>query len=63
MYVGFVSWLLGLAILSGNLLAFIAPVAMFVTFERVFIPAEEESLEKTFGEKYKNYKKRVRKWL
>jgi len=44
-------------------MAFFTPVAMFLTSERVFIPYEEKNLEKTFGEKYRNYKKRVRKWL
>ncbi|MBL7159631.1 isoprenylcysteine carboxylmethyltransferase family protein [Candidatus Microgenomates bacterium] len=63
MYLGFVFWLLGLAILSGNLMAFVAPMAMFITFEKVFIPYEEKILEEIFGEKYRNYKKRARKWL
>ncbi|GAG51601.1 unnamed protein product [marine sediment metagenome] len=63
MYLGFVFWLLGLAILLGNLMAFFSPLAMFLIFEKVFIPYEEKNLEKTFGEKYRNYKKQVRKWL
>ena len=63
MYLGFVFWLLGLAILLGNLLAFLAPLMMFITFEKIFIPCEERILEEVFGEKYRKYKAQVRKWL
>lgn len=63
MYLGFVSWLLGLAILSGNLAAFFAPIALFFTFEIIFIPYEEETIERIFGGKYREYKKHVRQWL
>ncbi len=63
MYLGFVLTLFGLAFGLGNIVAFLAPVAMFITFELLFIPQEEKSMEKTFGQEYLEYKKRVRQWL
>jgi protein-S-isoprenylcysteine O-methyltransferase Ste14 len=63
MYLGFISWLFGLAILSGNLMAFFAPAAMFITFEKIFIPYEEKSLGEEFGAEYKDYQQRVRRWF
>jgi len=63
MYLGFVGWLLGLAILTGNLAFFLAPIAMLITFAILFIPYEEMKMEETFGLKYREYKKRVRQWL
>ena len=63
MYLGFVMTLFGLAFGLGNVIAFLAPVAMFITFELLFIPQEEKSMEETFGQEYLEYKKRVRQWL
>jgi protein-S-isoprenylcysteine O-methyltransferase Ste14 len=63
MYVGMVASLLGLAILLGSLVAFLAPVTIFITLNIIFIPFEEMVLEKTFGQKYLSYKSRVRRWL
>ena len=55
--------LLGVAVLLGSLTAFIAPVAMFFIFQMIFIPLEERLMEETFGQEYRDYKKRVRKWI
>jgi len=63
MYLGFVLILLGLALGLGNVIVFLSPIAIFIVFELLFIPYEEESLEKTFGKDYLEYKKRVRRWL
>jgi protein-S-isoprenylcysteine O-methyltransferase Ste14 len=63
MYVGFVSLLLGVAMLLGSLIAFVAPLAMFFTLEILFIPFEEDMCQEVFGDAYGDYKKRVRKWL
>lgn len=62
-YLGFVLILLGVAILLGSFIVFVAPVAMFVTMEGMFIPYEEQLLTETFREKYLDYKKAVRRWL
>lgn len=63
MYLGFVSILLGEAIFLGSLITFIAPILMFITFEKYFIPYEERNLQKIFGKKYQDYKKQIRKWI
>ncbi len=63
MYLGFVSILLGLAVFLGSLVPFLTPVAMILTLETMFIPYEESEMEATFGEAYRHYKKRVRRWL
>jgi len=63
MYLGFVLILLGLSIVLGSLSSFIAPISMFIILQKKFIPFEEKQMEKTFGEKYLKYKKKVRRWL
>lgn len=63
MYLGFVSLLLGMAMLLGSLSAFVAPIAMFVTLATVFIPFEERACQEVFGEAYADYKRRVRRWF
>ena len=63
MYVGFVGLLLGVAMLLGSLIAFIAPVAMFITLTIIFIPFEEDMCQEVFGEAYSDYKTCIRKWL
>ncbi len=63
MYLGFVSLLLGIAVLLGNLSGFVAPVFMFLLLNFKFIPLEEENMEKDFVEEYQAYKKKVRKWF
>ena len=61
MYLGFVSLLLGVATVLGSLSSFIAPILMFLTLEKKFIPLEEKQMEKYFGKKYRQYKSRVRR--
>ncbi len=63
MYLGMVAILSGVAALLGSITCFIAPVGFFITMDVVFIPREERALEKTFGQKFLDYKKRVRRWL
>lgn len=63
MYVGFTFVLLGEAIYLGSLSAFLSPLAMYYILSTYFIPFEEKMLEETFQEKYKEYQKRVRRWL
>jgi len=63
MYLGFVSVLLGLAILLGSVVSFLSPIAMFVTLQMRFIPYEEKNMEAVFGAEYAAYKNRVRRWL
>jgi len=63
MYLGFVLLITGVAVLLGSVVAFLAPMAMLMTLEIIFIPYEEKTLEEIFGQKYSDYKKRVRRWL
>ena len=63
MYLGVTTALLGIAIYLGDFLAFLAPLVFFIFVSLRFIPREEKLMEKLFGKKYLEYKKRVRKWL
>jgi len=63
MYLGMVLALLGVAIILGSLITFLTPIVFFIIMQIVFIPLEEKSMEKTFGQKYLDYKNHVRCWL
>ena len=63
MYVGVTSVSLGIAILFGTLIMFLAPLAFFLTINFTFISKEEKLLENLFGQNYIDYKKKVRRWL
>lgn len=63
MYLGLVTVLTGLAFFFGTIPFILAPVALFLTLNNVFIPYEESALEKGFGKVYRDYKDQVRKWL
>jgi len=54
---------LGIAILLGSLITFAFPIALFLILNGLYIPSEEEVLEKTFGREYLEYKQRVRRWI
>ena len=63
MYLGMTSILLGVAIIHGTIITFLFP-ALFVTImELFFIPFEEKNLDRIFGLKYSDYKKKVRRWI
>ena len=63
MYLGMTLILLGIAFFAGTPPVFLAPLAFFLTIHFTFIPHEEKKMEETFGEEYRNYKRRVRRWL
>ncbi len=63
MYLGVSLVLLGVAIFVGTVPLFLAPLAFFLTMNAVFIPREERTLERIFGQEYLDYKHRVRRWL
>ena len=63
MYLGVTLALLGIAIYLGDALAFLAPIVFFVFVSIRFIPREEKLMEKLFGKKYLEYKKKVRRWI
>ena len=63
MYLGFVSILLGLAFVLNNAVTLLLPMAMLMTMQILFVSREEQTLEEIFGDDYRHYKKRVRRWL
>jgi len=63
MYLGMAAVLFGVAVLLGNLLLIVFPILFVLVMEFMFIPYEEKNLEKCFGRKYRDYKKKVRKWI
>ena len=63
MYLGMVLVLVGVAILSGTLGAWL-PVPVFIAVIHYrFILGEERFLTSIFGEDYERYRTRVRRWL
>ncbi len=63
MYLGMTGILIGIAIIQATLISFIFPIIFVILMEIKFIKTEEKNLEEAFGEKYKEYKKKVRKWI
>jgi protein-S-isoprenylcysteine O-methyltransferase Ste14 len=62
-YLGMVILVLGVAMLLGSATAFIAPMALAVVLQLLFIRVEERMLAARFGSEYSAYKARVRRWL
>jgi protein-S-isoprenylcysteine O-methyltransferase Ste14 len=63
MYVGMVTITLGVALLVGAPLLFAAPVLLFLLDNFVIIPFEEAKMERQFGDQYRAYRARVRRWI
>jgi protein-S-isoprenylcysteine O-methyltransferase Ste14 len=63
MYLGMASVLLGMAIIHGTIVTFLFPILFMIIMEILFIPFEEKNLERIFGSKYLDYKKKVRRWI
>jgi protein-S-isoprenylcysteine O-methyltransferase Ste14 len=63
MYLGMASVLLGAAVIHGTVVTFVFPAAYVALMETLFIPHEEETCVKAFGEAYHEYRTRVRRWL
>jgi protein-S-isoprenylcysteine O-methyltransferase Ste14 len=53
----------GIAILRNALLAILFLPLLLVVTQRELIEREERYLERTFGEEYRVYKRRVRRWV
>lgn len=63
MYVGMTLLSVGVALVFNALWALLmVPVAVLVT-DRYTIAREERYLERAFGDEYRDYKRRVRRWL
>jgi len=63
MYLGMVLILLGAAVLLGSVTPFAVVAVLAVVFDRVFIAPEERMLEEAFAERFREYRKRVRRWI
>lgn len=63
MYLGLILIGIGFALYWGSLSFYLVPVALFVLIDRVFIPFEEEKMQRQFGDQYTEYRARVRRWL
>ena len=63
MYLGIVMGLAGIAVITGIVLNLIFPVFYFLIMNKYYIPTEEKNLARAFGEKYLNYRKKVRRWI
>jgi len=62
-YLAMAAMLFGSAVVMGTLSPFVFTVLFIAIMEMLFIPGEEAQLEKIFGEEYRDYKKRVRRWI
>ena len=63
MYLGMVITLLGLLILLGSITPVIVIPIFIWQMEKKFISIEEKALEEAFGEAYRQYRKKVRRWI
>jgi protein-S-isoprenylcysteine O-methyltransferase Ste14 len=63
MYLGMILIMLGIAVILGSVAPFAVAFILAVLFDRVFIAAEERILEDTFGDRFRQYRQQVRKWL
>ena len=62
-YLGMTITLFGVETALGSLSPYIFPVIFVIIINGLIIPAEEKDLENKFGEKYLDYKTKVRRWI
>ena len=63
MYLGLVVLSLGVAVATGAILMFVAPLLVFATANWVHIPFEEAKMRRQFGPAFDDYARNVRRWL
>lgn len=63
MYLGITMVLFGMAIFFSSIAMLVAPVVFVTVIDRIVIPREEETMERLFGQDYRDYMYRVRRWL
>jgi protein-S-isoprenylcysteine O-methyltransferase Ste14 len=63
MYVGVILMTVGVAFLVGAIPMFLVPPALFLLLALLFLPFEEEKMQRQFGREYDDYRMRVRRWL
>ncbi|RLC65926.1 MAG: hypothetical protein DRH97_07330 [Chloroflexi bacterium] len=62
-YFGCLLIMLGLVIVWSSIVTALLLIVVYVIFRFVFIRREEIILEEEFGEEYREFKKRVRRWV
>lgn len=63
MYLGLVVFGVGAALVAGTWAMWLVPAMVFLLDQLVIIPFEERSMERAFGDAYRAYRTRVRRWL
>ncbi len=63
MYLGMVLVLVGFAIALGSITPFLLIPEFIVVIHLLFIVNEEKQLHDTFGDDYRDYQTRVRRWI
>lgn len=63
MYIGFLVWLIACVIYVGNIVNLILLPLFVMLVNRLYILPEEKALEKLFQDEFREYKKRVRRWV
>jgi len=63
MYLGLNVVAMGAALLAGTWLMWLVPFVLFSLDNFIIIPFEEHSMERAFGDEFRDYQSRVRRWL
>jgi protein-S-isoprenylcysteine O-methyltransferase Ste14 len=63
MYLGMVAIVIGIGIVLGAASPLVVPVLFALLMEIAFIQPEERMMNDQFGEAYRDYRHRVRRWL
>ena len=63
MYLGMTLILFGIVVFLGSLTPFVVVVVLPILLSRLFIVKEEQMLEEEFGERFLEYRNRVRRWI
>lgn len=62
-YLAMAAILFGSAVVMGTVVPFVFTGLFILIMDLLFIPDEEERLETIFGKEYRDYKKRVHRWI
>src|SRR5687767_2483330 len=62
-YLGFTILLLGFAALFGTWVSFIFPLLFLIVANFWYIPIEEKNMTKIFGNAYRSYRSKVKRWI
>lgn len=63
MYLGLILALIGLALLLGTLTPWLVIVPFGLILDRTFVRYEQRTMQERFGDDYRAYMQRVRRWL